>query len=373
MKNQKIKKILIVTDYFYPHWTGLSKSLYYFVSAFDATVSCTVLTVRHSKKLKRKERIFRTIIFREKPLFSFSRAKYSLVLLWRFAKLMNKHNAVLINSPCTNVLPIAILAKLFRKKLYIFHQGDLILPVGIFNRFLEKVFDICSYPAFFLADKVSTYTKDYADHSRILRPFLAKCIPLIFPIPSVFCIKKGRQKKQSKIIFGFAGRFVEEKGFDILFRAIPQIVKILPHARFLYAGETDMGYEDFFASNKELYEQVKDNVEFLGLLDDKHLAKFYQEIDFLIVPSRSDCFSLVQAEAMVSGTPVIASDIPGLRVMVKKTGFGIVFKKENSQKLVEALMQAVKDKKKILKNYSNVLKFLDRKKNVRQIREFIES
>ena len=24
-------KILIVTDYFYPHWTGISKSLYYLV------------------------------------------------------------------------------------------------------------------------------------------------------------------------------------------------------------------------------------------------------------------------------------------------------------------------------------------------------
>ena len=61
-----------------------------------------------------------------------------------------------------------------------------------------------------------------------MHTFLQKSSPLYacFAIPPVNNGSKNLEslehfKKQKKILFGFAGRFVDEKGFDILFQAIP--------------------------------------------------------------------------------------------------------------------------------------------------------
>lgn len=54
---RKRKKLLIISDYFYPHWTGLSKSFYYLIEALDSTLDCTVLTVRFKPDLKKRRKI----------------------------------------------------------------------------------------------------------------------------------------------------------------------------------------------------------------------------------------------------------------------------------------------------------------------------
>lgn len=374
------KKILILSDYFYPHWTGISKSLYYLLQGLEGIYDITVLTVALSTTVPKEEVLFGAKIIREPFLFSLSRAKYSIRILIRAVSLISTTDIVFINSPCSNILPLSILTKIFRKKLIIFHQGDLLLPEGFLNRVIEKLFDISSLSAAKLADKLATYTIDYAKFSRILYPFLYKVSAVLFPIflpkPNISCNKieaLAKFIKEKKIIFGFAGRFVEEKGFDILLDAIPAIIKEVPNAHFVFAGETNMKYENFFDKNKNKLSFVEPYLTMVGLLDDACLAFFYLHLDFLIVPSRSDCFNLVQAEAMLSGVPVIVSDIPGARVLVQKTGFGKIFAAGNSMSLANTVIEGVKEKKEIIKQKQNVSHFLDNALILESFKRFVES
>lgn len=367
--------ILLVTDFFYPHWTGYAKSLYYLVQSINKFYNITILTVRHEKKLKKYEKLFTANIIREDYAFSISRSKYSFSIILKFLQLVNMCDVVFINSPCSNILSLSIIAKLFGKKLYIFHQGDLVLPKSILNSLIEKFFDLSSLISFSVADKVSTYVDDYAKKSRILKHFMYKFFPLLLPIDPIYFNPKRSNKlinKNNKILFGFAGRFVQEKGFDILFSAIPFIKKEIPNAHFLFAGEINIGYENFYESNLSLWNSVKRDVTILGLLDGRKLKDFYEKIDFIIIPSRSDCFNLVQAEAMLCGVPAIVSDIPGLRYLVEKTGFGVIAKKENSKDLAEKIIAAVGEKDAIMLKYKKVKSVLNNTKNVKKIREFIE-
>ena len=373
--------ILLVTDFFYPHWTGFAKFNYYLVQALKSYFDTTVLTVRHEKNLRKEEVIFSTRVIRENYLFSLSRSKYSIDLVFRFLRLIKNYDVIFINSPCVNILPLSLIAKLFRKKLLIFHHGDLILPKGIGNRIIEKIFDISSCIALSLSDKVGSLTFDYAKHSRVLKLYLSKFYPLLAPIylqkekhTNIEATKKIKHlKKQDKMLFGFAGRFVEEKGFDILFDAIPMVVQELPNAHFVFAGETRIPYENFYQKSLSKLKDVEKKVTFLGLLKDEDLIYFYKNISFIILPSRSDCFPLVQAEAVLSQTPSIVSDIPGARVIVKKTGFGIIFEKENPKDLAAKIIEATKRRKEYIRHYKSVLKLLNNKKNVEKIREFIEN
>src|SRR3989344_5592775 len=198
--------ILLVTDFFYPHWTGYAKSLYCLVQSINKFYNITILTVRHEKSLKKYEKFYTANIIREDYLFSVSRSKYSFSLILKFLQLINKYDVIFINSPCSNILPLAIITKIFGKKLYIFHQGDLILPQNIINNFIEKIFDVSSYMAFLLADKLSTYIDDYAKHSRTLNHFMYKFSSLLFPIDQLYFDRKKQSNrlinKKNEILFG---------------------------------------------------------------------------------------------------------------------------------------------------------------------------
>jgi glycosyltransferase involved in cell wall biosynthesis len=124
-------------------------------------------------------------------------------------------------------------------------------------------------------------------------------------------------------LIGFAGRWVEEKGFDYLLRAFPLIKAEIPTAHLVFAGEKKVAYEDTFAGNLSLIQAIQEDITFLGLIDDhQKMANFYAMCDVFVLPSRTDMMALVQIESMLSGTPVVASDIPGARVVVQETGFG---------------------------------------------------
>jgi len=370
------KKVLIVSDYFFPHWTGLSKSMLDWTQALKKKIDFTVLTVRHDKKLKHKETVKDIPVIRANYLFPLSRAKYSLQLLFQSIDLIKKNDVVLINSPCSNILAIAIITHLLGKKLLIFHQGDLILPKGFFNRFLEKLFDAFTKPSFWLADGVSTYTEDYATHSRILRRYLKKFTPLLPPNTSSK-LEAGswkqiqKLKQQGKIVFGFAGRFVEEKGFDILLEAIPSVIKKIPNAHFVFAGETDIAYEKTFEHLESTVLNLKSNLTMLGLLKEEEMKGFYRAIDFIVIPSRSDCFNLVQADAMREGTPSVVADIPGASYLVKKTGFGKLFKKEDPKDLAAKLVEAVRDRSKLHLKHKKVINILNDPQNATKIEHYL--
>ena len=284
----------------------------------------------------------------------------------------------MVNSPYANIVPIVIIARIFRKKIIILHQADFILPKGLKNKVLEGIYYICSLASFALSSKVATWNRDYAENSAVLKPFLSKFqalpLPICFPVmtKSKGLKKLYQLKKEGKIVFGFAGRFVEEKGFDILFDAIPEVIKKNSNIHFVYAGETNIKYENFFKLNFPKYNRVKNHILLLGLLGENDLINFYKTIDFLIVPSRSDAFPLVQAEAVYNGTPVITSNIPGARHLIRETGYGFLFEKENIKDLTRKILKANNKKKILIKNYRKVKKFFDSRKTMEAFINFIE-
>jgi len=50
---------------------------------------------------------------------------------------------------------------------------------------------------------------------------------------------------------------------------------------------------------------------------------------------------MVQIEAMISGTPVVASDLPGVRCPVEQTGMGRIVPTRNAEKLGEAIVDVL--------------------------------
>ncbi|MEK7571173.1 MAG: glycosyltransferase family 4 protein [Patescibacteria group bacterium] len=372
---KKQQRILILTDFYTPHWTGFAKAIDNIASYLEKFYPVTLLTVQHERDLARVEQHGNIRIIREPYLFRLSRVKYSVQTIFKLISLLQKNDIILLNSPCSNSIPFALLTKLFGKRLVIFHHADLLLPQGFTNKIVEKLFDISSFASFSLADRLSTYTLDYAKGSHVLSPFLKKFTPVILPmaaLPKSKPVPKlAALAKKKLLLFGFAGRFVEEKGFDILFKAIPLIREKYPEAHFVFAGQKDMPYEDFFGKNATLFSGVKEHITFLGLLNAEELQTFYSTIEAIIIPSRLDCFSLVQAEAMLAGTPAIVTDVRGLRYLVKMTGFGYLFVSENHQDLAAKVIEFIKKRNEIQKRKELPKEVLDNDVNGKVLREIL--
>ena len=132
-------------------------------------------------------------------------------------------------------------------------------------------------------------------------------------------------KSTGPIVVGALGRVEHAKGFDLLVKAI--------------AGLSDEKYTLRIAGEGSalpaLKEQAKhlQNVEFIGHLDDP--TKFLANCDVLVMPSRTEAFGLVCAEAKASGLPVIVSDVDGLPEQVSDCG--VVIEPESARSIREAL------------------------------------
>ncbi len=363
--------VLLVSEYFLPHWTGISQAFFYLAKNLqNQGFDVQVLTTQFDKKLALEEEVRGVPVMRSPYQVRISRTHYSFALLMRFFTLLPKYDWVVINSPNSNILFLSVLTKLYGKKLAIYHQGDLTLPRQTGSRakhaLMEKVFDALSIPSFLLANVTSTYTRDYAAHSRVMK-YALRTFRAYIPdfkaaqgAPSKDFVKKMGALKKDHVLIGIAGRFVEEKGYEILMKAIPEIKKAVPNAHIVFAGKHLIDYEPFFELHKELVQLHKNDITFLGLLDEGDLAHFYKSIEVFVISSRSDCFPVTQIEAVHYGVPIVVTDIPGARMLVKESGFGAIAKPEDPLDLARIIIKVVTNKKKYLQNEKKALQFLNK-------------
>jgi glycosyltransferase involved in cell wall biosynthesis len=117
----------------------------------------------------------------------------------------------------------------------------------------------------------------------------------------------------------YLGRINWKKGLDRLIRAWQQV----PDLRLIIAGNDDEGYQ------KELDALVHDSgianrVHFVGPVSDENKWAIYEHAEMFVLPSYSENFGNVVAEAMAMACPVVVTREVGLARFVAEAGAGII-------------------------------------------------
>ncbi|MEV5506257.1 D-inositol-3-phosphate glycosyltransferase [Streptomyces orinoci] len=128
---------------------------------------------------------------------------------------------------------------------------------------------------------------------------------------------------QDALVPLFAGRIQPLKAPDVLLRAVAVLLERQPALRSrivvpVVGGPSGSG----LAKPEEMQKLaarlgIADVVRFRPPMDQEQLADWYRAASVLVMPSYSESFGLVAAEAQASGTPVLAAAVGGLPVAVR--------------------------------------------------------
>jgi phosphatidylinositol alpha-mannosyltransferase len=120
----------------------------------------------------------------------------------------------------------------------------------------------------------------------------------------------------------FLGRIDEpRKGLDLLLEALPAIAARVPDVQLLVAGPGDV--EEV---REAMDPRVADRVHLLGLVSEADKPRVYASGDVYVAPNtHGESFGIVLIEAMATGTPVVASDLPAFRRVLDDGEAGVLF------------------------------------------------
>ena len=142
---------------------------------------------------------------------------------------------------------------------------------------------------------------------------------------------------------GCIGRCSEpRKGLGVLLEALPNIARIFPDVRILIAGPGE-GIEAMQSVNPAL----RNRLQFLGRINDDEKASFLKSLDLYVAPNTGgESFGIILAEALASGVPVSASDIPAFRYLLDEGKYGSLFENENATDLAEKIIELLRSQDK---------------------------
>ena len=104
------------------------------------------------------------------------------------------------------------------------------------------------------------------------------------------------------------GSTISRKRIDVLLETVAILKRLWPNLRLIRVGDTFTPAQDRQVRRLGL----ADSVTVLPFVDRRMLAAVYRRATLLLQPSEREGFGLPVAEAMASGTPVVASRIPAL-------------------------------------------------------------
>lgn len=330
--------VVVGINYYAPHVSGLSITAQQVAeSLVTAGYRVRVVCQRHDSDLPEHEVINGVIVERVGVIARIENGLISPSFPVRLqqragsAKLLHLHLPMLeagIISLLTNATPTIVT-----------YQCDFVATNPILRPLVQRLVDKSSKVAIHRAEVTVVSSRDYATHSRIASA-LKTAIPIF---PAVLNRRGGTAKFRVSTAphFGFLGRIAPEKGLLELLEAFH--LAAIPDSVLLMAGPIAE------SANKGFIQRIRDgagknpNVQILGSLPESDIPNFYASIDAFVLPSinRLEAFGIAQAEALLCGVPVIATDLPGVRTLVRQFGHGVVIPPSDVRALSVALREVL--------------------------------
>lgn len=152
--------------------------------------------------------------------------------------------------------------------------------------------------------------------------------------------KPNEAERSPAPLISYFGRLKKYKSIDHVLYAFRDVVKEVSKAKLVIIGDGD--YRSALEKlTKEL--GIASSVRFTGFVDEQTKVKLLQQSWFVVNPSSKEGWGLTVIESNACGTPVIASNVPGLRDSIQDNVTGLLYEYGNVSKLTEKMMALLND------------------------------
>jgi len=156
-------------------------------------------------------------------------------------------------------------------------------------------------------------------------------------VRSVFFDVRRESSSQRPLVL-FVGQLSPLKGADFLLRAHAELRSVYPDLETVLCGEPETaGYMGWLQS------QAGGGVTFKGRTNADQLRGWLSRANVLVLPSRQENAPMVIAEAMATGTPVVATRVGGVPDMIEDRRTGLLVNPGDVPGLVNALKRLLGD------------------------------
>lgn len=139
----------------------------------------------------------------------------------------------------------------------------------------------------------------------------------------------------------FIGQLIGRKGFDLLARAMPAVVREVPEAQFVFVSHYRRGEAELRRIVRE--GGVERQLQLLGAVDEAEKIALLHVADVVVAPSRYEGFGIPLIEAMAAGRPVITTDVPAGNEVVRHERTGLLVPYDDPAALAAAIVRVLRD------------------------------
>jgi glycosyltransferase involved in cell wall biosynthesis len=157
-------------------------------------------------------------------------------------------------------------------------------------------------------------------------------------------LKTSVKLPKNKIIIGIVGYIRPLKGHDIFLKAINELnIKERNRIHIVILGQArNKDDKKWMSTLLQKYEDLKEHITKLYSADPK---PFYDVFDIQVSASRSEGFSLVSIEGLLSGCCVVRSNVGGARDQIMNRETGFLFPNEDTSALRDILEELIQNEK----------------------------
>ncbi len=248
------------------------------------------------------------------------RGGFYLVYLWAFLYyvirfrmkydvIVDCHNGVPFFTPLYVRKPIFLLVHHVHQEVF---AHSLIGPLARIATFMEQTLMPYVYR------KIKVITVSDSSKKDIERLGMgASGIEVVHPGVDVEHLAIGEKEETPLVVY--LGRLKKYKSLDVLLRAFARVLEEVPTARLMIAGEG----EELEPLKALMYSlRIQRAVVFLGKVTNEQKVDLLQRAWVVVNPSLKEGWGITTIEANACGTPVVASDVPGLRDSVQDNNTG---------------------------------------------------
>ena len=233
-----------------------------------------------------------------------------------------------------------------------------------------------------IAIAVSMTTKEACMKSRAFNPNRIHVLPNGIPMEDFIPLSPEKCQSLKQLwdiplyspVVGTITRFYKEKGNDYLLQAASEVLKEIPNARFLFAGDGPL-----LERSIEFVRRIgaERNVIFTGFQSD--VVSVLSLFDIMVIPSTAEGYPQVLLEAMAMGRAVVATSVGGIKEILINGATGLLVPPRDAHSLSRKIIYLLKNEQKRIylgtsaKNESQRFSISSQVKNLERVYEKVKA